>query len=97
MCTAKVHHVVGNMEFTSWLSLSVAHGIFFFFIASCSISHTFGATTKPSKTSVGLKETNTKQRNTVMHANLANAGKKAGLEIWRIEVSTYFSYVFYLL
>ncbi|XP_065202346.1 actin depolymerising venom protein gelsolin 1-like isoform X2 [Planococcus citri] len=59
------------------------------FVIVCGISQTLGAavrseraaTTKASSSSAN----NPKTKSTVMHKNFENAGKKAGLEIWRIE------------
>lgn len=70
---------------TSRASLQLCVGSVLTLFIICSVSETAGASTTKSKTPQASVPT----KNTVMHANFKDAGKKAGLQIWRIEVSLF--------
>lgn len=70
------------------------------FIIVCGISETLGAVVRSKRAATTKAPTKaSSSKSTIMHKNFENAGKKAGLEIWRIEVSIFLFYfsIFYLI
>lgn len=82
-----------NMGVTSPWSVSPSIlKCMFLFIVVYGVSETSGAAVDPKKDAQKQPTKSSSVKTTVMHENFKDAGKKSGLEIWRIEVNIWTNY-----